>query len=364
MGIPVESTVTLTTFNDCKEIIEKLRQRGMMELIVRYLGWTKSDITMGMQGKADVLGELGGMKGLENLAEYTLNRDVKLFLDFDALNFDHGSWFMSGYLHSAKNISGFPAKQYNFKLNTYLRDIQSGFWYLLKPSRVGDSIEKFLYSLNNVHNIGYSLSAISNTVYSDFSTNGMGRQQSADQLRRVLLDVSTKEELMLESANGYALPYGDCIVDVPAWSSSYDTADRQIPFYQIAVRGLVPYSEQSINLTSNPTDSFLRAVETGAMLKYSWIFNDTSLLNDTSNMEYFAADYSQWLDRAEEQYKQTIELYALIEGQRIASHREISNEVYETIYDNNVKVIVNYGFQDFKDKDVYVKAKSFAIKEE
>ena len=48
--------------------------------------------------------------------------------------------------------------------------------------------------------------------------------------------------ILADQANAYALPYADHIINVPLSSSKFDIFDAEIPFYQIVMHGVVPYS--------------------------------------------------------------------------------------------------------------------------
>ena len=53
-------------------------------------------------------------------------------------------------------------------------------------------------------------------------------------------------------------------------------------------------------------------------------------------------DYSRWLTEAAQAYREVRPLLQSVSGVCIRSHRQLAHEVYETVYENGVRVIVNY----------------------
>lgn len=365
IGIPLEQTVPLTTFGEARKMLEDIGDAGIEGIVTRYEGWNTDGITMRMPGKANIIGVLGGRKGLEALTDFTSGKNIGLYMVFDPINFKRGSWLLSGFFNSAQSISGLPSQQYEYKTNTYLRDSERGPWYLVRHSRILPGIVKFLDSVSGLKVDGYSFDSLSSTIYSDFSKEGLGREQAVKLWQDALSMVHGKgKKLMVEQSNSYALPYADIACGIPEWSSGYDIADMQVPFYQIALRGMVPIAGSPINFSSNTRRAFLRAVETGSMLRYSWIYREASLLKDSGHMEYYGADYREWLKTAAGQYKEVQELYAEIDGMRIISHRRLKVDVYETVYENGVCVTVNYGSKEYMAGNLTVAPESFGVKYE
>ena len=87
--------------------------------------------------------------------------------------------------------------------------------------------------------------------------------------------------IVADKACAFALPFADHVMNAPAASSYFDMTDAAVPFYQIALSGIVPYALPASNLAPSPDAMFLKAVETGAGLSNAWMYRDPSLLKDT-----------------------------------------------------------------------------------
>ena len=89
--------------------------------------------------------------------------------------------------------------------------------------------------------------------------------------------------------------------------------------------------------------AFLKALETGSCLSYSWIGGDVSLLADTDYNDLFGADVELWLDIAASQYHAYQEVMGPVAGQPILRHRYLQEDVTETTFASGVRIVVNYG---------------------
>ena len=117
------------------------------------------------------------------------------------------------------------------------------------------------------------------------------------------LDSSLGNGILADSANAYALPYVSHITNVPLSSSHFDVFDEDIPFYQLVMHGVIPYSTTAINGDADSETLLLMAIATGSNLSYDMIYEETSELKDTEYDSYYYANYEHWIDTATEEYK-------------------------------------------------------------
>lgn len=76
------------------------------------------------------------------------------------------------------------------------------------------------------------------------------------------------------------------------------------------------------------------------------VYNLTKHLRLFDNINHlYAVNYERWMERAVEIYHEVNEVLKQVEGETIRSHESIEENVYQTIYDNGVYVIVNYGLE-------------------
>ena len=124
-------------------------------------------------------------------------------------------------------------------------------------------------------------------------------------------------------------------------STHYDAFNETIPFYHIAIHGLVGYTGQVSNLISESQRVFLRQIEYGAQPAYILTHESSSLLFRTGANQVYSSRYDYWRDEVVRQYKAMESLEALI-AQFIIGHEQLSDGVYQTTYEDGTRVIVNY----------------------
>ena len=107
---------------------------------------------------------------------------------------------------------------------------------------------------------------------------------------------SNDGKVMTNSDFFYNIPYSDVVTGMVLNNKKFNIIDKSIPFYQIALHGLVNYTAEPLNLSQNSEDTFLKSVEYGAGLYYTVTKENAEVLQDTKYTEYFATDYSKWKD--------------------------------------------------------------------
>jgi len=71
-------------------------------------------------------------------------------------------------------------------------------------------------------------------------------------------------DILLNTGYAYAVPWADFITDMAIDDQSFGITDVSVPFYQMALHGLVPYTGPAINLAEDYTKNLLKTVESGA----------------------------------------------------------------------------------------------------
>ena len=74
--------------------------------------------------------------------------------------------------------------------------------------------------------------------------------------------------------------------------SGYFFTDETIPFYQMVVHGLIPYSGDPQNLFYDPQLQYLKMVEYGYMPYYQFTMNYSDDLKDTYYSDLFSSSYN------------------------------------------------------------------------
>lgn len=359
LGLPIEINVPLTTFEQAQDILEELKNMGISNIVVRYLGWSKQGLFGHVPLKPVPMKALGGKKGFNNLIKYAQDNNIIIYPDVDFVNIYKTGKGYSKLRDTVKSISALPIRKYQYRINFYDKDFSIKPSYLISPVRILDKIKDFNKEYIRLNNSGISMNSIGKMVYSDFSRkNGISRGKSlaywVETLNYVKQNIGP---VLLEQPCEFAVPYSDCIINAPVYSSKFDIADAEIPFYQIVFYGLVPYSSTSINISSNPEVMILKCLETGSYPLYSFIGQDPSAVINTRLNYLYSSDFRYWKEFLKGEYREINNVLSKVIGERIIDHIIHQKGVVETVYENRLRILINY-----TDKVVQINGKSIAAK--
>ena len=169
------------------------------------------------------------------------------------------------------------------------------------------------------------------------------------------------QKVMIKMGNDYALPYVDMITDMDLSGTNYTIIDRHIPFYQIALHGMKDYTGKPINLSGEYVTEFLKCVEYGSGLNFTFMAENAWVLQDTTHSSLFGAAYDAWKGDA---LQMIVDYQANMKGlnqQRIVSHEMLTDDVAVTGYEDGTKVYVNYAEIEYSGSGVVVAPRSYLV---
>ncbi len=366
LGIPFNIVQPLTTYKDTMNILDDLKKSDVRDIVVNYHDWYSEAIDGKIPISASTIRKLGGSKGFNELIAYSKDNEVKLCPQVDFLKILKGNLNFLKISNEARTLGTTPAKVFGYKLSTYFRDIGRPVYNLMMPNKLGKVLTRFTNSYRNYNINGIGLDTISSMVYSDFSNGNLSTRQETETRWIDTLKLMKKEygTVVASAPNAYALPYVDYIFDVPADSSHYYIEDDTIPFYQMVIRGVKPYTIESFNFSADKNTKMLRAIETGANPHYEWVGQDTSLLRETKYEGLYSAGYESWMSTAKEDFAVFKKLYDKIQSSTITDHNKLAEGVFKSVYDNGVSVIVNYSTVEYRIGNRMIAPKNYVIMEE
>lgn len=358
LGYPVNRSQSLTSYEQAKGILEWLKDNGVSDLSAKYTGWFNGGVKQTSAAKVKTVGELGSKSDLKELGSYAEKTDGLDFFLNATFNYIYKDKFFDGFgknKNAAKFCNREYAKLYTVDPVTYMADGEYrayqnyDSYFLVKPSYAMDNLTSYAEKIKDygVSNIG--LEEIGNRLYADYNPKDRVSREAAMNLQagkmKELKESGSK--LMITGGNQYAVPYADYITDMDINRRNVNMVDECIPFYQIALHGLVDYSGSAMNLSEDAEDSYLKSAETGAGLYYTFISEKTDVLQDGRYTRFYACNFDEWKDNAISQYNTYKERMGDIYNQFITGHEKVAPGVYKTTYENGKAVLVNYNYKDY-----------------
>ena len=364
-GFPVDSVVPVTTFDESQEIIRELTEKGIRDLHVRMTGWCNGGVRQKVLTGIHVLGELGGENGMKQLIAAA--KEDGASLSFDGIScFAYNSGLFDGFTafsNAARFTTREQAKLYNYDIVTYQQSEWQDPYYLVRPEYAARCTANLIGGLADRGAAGVAFRDIGNLLSADYYvSNTVTREQVKAMNVQSLRDAVAKGlKVVIKEGNDYAIPYADMITDMNLTGNAYAIIDERIPFYQIAIHGMKDYTGEAINLAGDYQTVLLECAEYGAGLNFSFMKEDTEILQDTMYSSYTAAGYDRWKDQVIPVILRYQQEMSGLNRQLITGHEQLTPQVSVTEYEDGTRVYVNYSDSDYKKGGVQVPARDYVV---
>ena len=347
VGVPYKTLLPTTTLTNAERIMSEIKKEIDGGFSVQLKGFGDSGIDIGkIAGNYALNKNLGSYNELKKLFEFSESKGIDLYFDFDIERFSKNSNGFSTFYDAATNAGEQKAVQYDYDIA--VRNIKEETAYnLLSPANFKKAFDKVTKKISNYNFSGISLDTLSSVAYSDYTDKENPEFYSKNGFSTVADKViktakSNNLRFMASSANLYSAVLADVITESPVTSEKSRVFLYDVPFYQMVFKGSVPITVPSINLSADSKLMILKAIESGSGLGYTVIDKwDNSLIN--SDMPYFYNSvFEEIKDGIFENSKELSKYYNKISGKRIVRHTVFDDGLRETVFENGVRVYVNY----------------------
>lgn len=344
LGVPYTTLKTLTTVEQTLDIVKDISTATEVKPVLYLDGFGESGLDVGEYGGGYTLNsKIGSVKQLNSLAEYCEDSGVTAYFNFDMLRYSESGNGLSKMFSSAKNAVG--NNYYPTEFNVTLRNQSSTDYALIKKSLLAKQFDKLISKTKKWEIQGFAFDTMGYMTYSDYSETKYYNKKNTQLLVKENL-TAVKENgknVAVCNANDYAAVLADHIFDTPLSSSRNDIFDEDIPFYQMVFKGYVPTYTSAINLSSEPDDLLLSAIECGCFPMWS-VMNDydNSGINISSQQAHNGV-YDLWKSKISTAVNEEEDYYKSISSATISKHELLENGVRKTTYSNGVFVVVNRG---------------------
>lgn len=361
-----DGTFSLTTFEDATAILKELKEQNVTNMSMRYLGWTSGGLNNYYVDKFTLDSVMGGKKNWKQLEEFAAKQNVTLFMDADLSYVRRTKMFdnFSTGADSCRNIRNLLCGIYEYNYGD--SDINKAVLFN------GVASQKMLNDVNGLYDsfrsqmgkAKISVGTLGSQLNSNFKSGQIvTRPEAQKQVAQVLEKLSSNGGVMLENANVFTLPYCDYVINLDMTSSSFDSTDYDVPFYQLVVNGCVAYSAKPLNESENTKTSLLKAFETGADISYIVAYRNQDQLKNSTKSDYYSVQYDVIKKELTKTYKEYQAGMAKLKGATIADHEILAENVYLTTYSNGAKVVVNYSEKAYSFKNHKVAPEGYLILE-
>lgn len=344
LGIPVTLKTKITTFDQATDILTKLNNNGVDSMVVSYNNWTNDGIKNKVDTDAKPSGTLGGKSDFNKLKDFISSNGGELYPVSDNRDFYSGNGYYS-FSSTAVRVSGSYSRIVSYDRAYGIPDGFKKNMSLLSPEFFSEVFTDISTNYSKAGLDGVSVANLTTSLYGDYGKKDISRFEAMNILTDSYstLDQKLSSGILADSANAYALPYVSHITNVPLSSSRFDVFDEDIPFYQLVMHGVIPYSTTAINGDADSEMLLLMAAATGSNPSYDMIYEETSTLKDTEYDIYYYANYEHWIETAAAEYELLKPVLSEVSDSFITDY-DVENDgnLVTTTYDNGTVVKVDF----------------------
>ena len=365
LGLPVDSVVAVTTFDQGAAILDELLSGGVKNLSARYTGWSNGGVNQKVLTSVNVVGELGGEGAMKRLIAHCREQGVPLYFD-GVTTFAYKSGIFQGFI-AFRDAARFTTRE-QIKISPYSTiwyqqdDSQEPF-YLVQPSYAKKCAENLVNKLEALGAEGVAFRDIGILLSGDYNPNETTtrEQVKAQQVEILALCRQKGQKVMVKEGYDFTLPYVDVITDMDMEGIPYSLIDAEVPFLQMALHGAVSYTGQPINLAKDWQTELLRCAEYGAGLNFTFMAENGWVLQDTFHTGYYGAAWSDWKEDAIELISSYQKEMSGLNAVRMTGHALLGEGVSVTEYADGRKVYVNYRTEDCEAEGLTIPARSYLV---
>ncbi len=355
MGVPEEYQKTerllcLTNFVQAEAILKDLHQKGLRNLEVVLVGWTKGGFLGDNPRHFPPDQKFGGNNGLKRLIATGKKLGYSIGLEFDnTFTFRNGHGFKRS--DTVKDIQGIPVN-----LNANHKE------YLLCPE-----IARKKLSRNDLKHFE-RLQLNGPLVFDGFdrglfncydSRHLIGGEPLAKILLETLATVPDTGGIGITTANDFMADTVSAFYNLPTHCS--ENCDLEIPLTALIFHGTVPYSFEPLNLRRDNQREFLRMIEYGGVPIAFLTAENVSELKYAKYNLLFNGKYTDWRSAFLKEYRTYHNQLQQLQTKVIIDHRRLAQDVYLTVYEGHTATVVNYSSSPFSYRGIEIKAHQYSI---
>ena len=365
LGVPVTKDLPLTKYKDAGAILDNLVADGVDDFTVKYSGWSKGGIHNSTLRKVKPTKKLGSKKDLKNFVAKATEKNIDVYFDQNFQFVFKNKLFDKFIVNrdSCKFVSREICKL-SYYSPIYFAELPEEYeYYLSRPEYALKNVDAVSSYIEDLGSNNISFADMSKELCGDYNyKKHVSREETLNLLADKYKELENNgKKVMTNSDYFYNIPYSDVVTGMILSNKSFNIVDETIPFYQIALHGIVDYTAESLNLSQDAEEVFLKSAELGAGLYFTVTNEPTSVLQDSKYTEYFATDYNMWKDTIAEYYKRFMKDFDGTYDEYITGHTKVSDNVFKTEFSNGLQVIVNYNYNPFDYNGTTIPARDYIV---
>jgi hypothetical protein len=368
LGIPADLPLKLTSYREMADMVNDFAGFGWKNVRVKLNGWFNRSVEHAVPVKLKLIKELGGTEDFADVVSAAGKNNFKLYPEADFLYIKDVKAFSgySVYRDSARYVNRKRIEKYPYSFVWFGERTQWGkLSHIARPASMMKMLDGFTEKSAQLGLRNVAFRSMGSRLSGDYNEKRLVSREAAMKMRQDKLAQLDKAGMgvLLNAGFAYSIPWADFITDMPVDDQAFGITDAAVPFYQIALHGLVPYTGRAINLAEDYTRNLLKSIEGGAGLYFSFMVEESTVLQETKFRQFYANEYDKWAADADALYRQFSGDFAGLYSQAIVDHLILSPGVTLTEYEDGTKVIVNTSGSAWDYDGVIIYANSYIVRQ-
>lgn len=343
-GPLADQTVIMTTFNDYSQIINRLNQQGIDNIVATYKGFTGGGASWSAPKYEKISRKLGSSKDLEEL----INKVSEFYF---VTNFVMGSSKSGGFSQYSDLAKKINDQYYQYQGLTDSK-------YFLEHHKTGELFQKSQNKLSKYNLNGLAIESMGNALYNDLS-NDINLAEAVTLYYDLLKDSSMA--IGLYDANSYLWSVITSYFDFPMYSSQYIPFSDTVPFLAIALHGKLPIFASNANFYANARDELLRLIDFGVYPSFVVTQESSKKLQNTE-LEYIYTSRFADIENSIITYYQFVnDALKYVMNAKVDNRKVIEAGLSVINYDNDYSIIVNYHHQPKNYQGHFITSKNYIV---
>lgn len=344
--------VMASTFESGEEVLKKLGEVGISDVRLNLLGWQSKGYNV-YPSHFPVSGVSGGKAGLKKLL--TKSDDLKATISLN-----------DNFVLAQSNQGGYSKRNdlaYSTQNKIYVDNDEMNFLMDFRSAK-NQFVEKWVDEALALGVDAINLDDIARVFYANAAKqNPLRRAPTVSVINQLLKTADEKFSYIgIGGGNQYGLAVADFLYDIPDGSSEDPVFTRDVPFYQIVVHGLIPYTpEVPGNFSDDYQNTVLNWAEYGFTPYYSISASSATDLKECYNEGVLVSGFEDVEEKIVETVKQFQTSFSSLSKVAMVSHELKENGLTQVVYENGTTVLINYSADAVVDNEVTVAAKSFVV---
>ena len=215
LGFPVQMSTAITSYEQTKEILSKLSDNGVDNMLLAYNDWTEAAIDNEVDYKAKPSSTLGGKSALNELIDFAKSHNTEFYPVVNNVLFTSGQGYWT-FTDTTVRVSGEYARQLFYNTAYGIRDKQKSSVSILSPSNFKEIYGELVDNYSKYGFKGASIGELNSVLYGDYSKKAVSREETMKTLVEAAKNIDEKLGTFLgNNSNCYFLPYTDYVTNIP-----------------------------------------------------------------------------------------------------------------------------------------------------